>query len=54
VRHLRVLDREGALVGIVTDRAVRHRLFASDVYRIVASVYGCGAEVPCVAVSPHP
>jgi len=28
VRHLPVLDREGALVGIVTDRDVRHRLFA--------------------------
>ena len=25
VRHLPVLDREGALVGIVTDRDVRHR-----------------------------
>jgi CBS domain-containing protein len=33
VRHLPVLDREGALVGIVTDRDVRHRLFTSDVYR---------------------
>jgi acetoin utilization protein AcuB len=38
VRHLPVLDREGALVGIVTDRDVRHRLFASDVYRQLGQV----------------
>jgi acetoin utilization protein AcuB len=38
VRHLPVLDREGALVGIVTDRDVRHRLFASDVYAQIGEV----------------
>jgi acetoin utilization protein AcuB len=38
VRHLPVLDREGALVGIVTDRDVRHRLFAPDVYQQVGQV----------------
>jgi acetoin utilization protein AcuB len=38
VRHLPVLDRDGALVGIVTDRDVRHRLFASDVYRQLGRV----------------
>lgn len=38
VRHLPVLNREGALVGIVTDRDVRHRLFAPDVFRQVGSV----------------
>jgi acetoin utilization protein AcuB len=38
VRHLPVLDREGALVGIVTDRDVRHRLFALDVYRPLGQV----------------
>jgi acetoin utilization protein AcuB len=38
VRHLPVLDREGALVGIVTDRDIRHRLFASDVYRQLGQV----------------
>jgi acetoin utilization protein AcuB len=32
VRHLPVLDSEGALVGLVTDRDIRHRLFAPDVY----------------------
>jgi acetoin utilization protein AcuB len=38
VRHLPVLDRDGALVGIVTDRDVRHRLFAPDVYRQIGEV----------------
>ena len=32
VRHLPVLDAEGALVGIVTDRDLRQRLFAPNVY----------------------
>jgi acetoin utilization protein AcuB len=38
VRHLPVLDRDGALVGIVTDRDVRHRLFAPDVYRQIGKI----------------
>lgn len=38
VRHLPVLNSEGALVGIVTDRDVRHRLFASDVYGQIGRV----------------
>jgi CBS-domain-containing membrane protein len=38
VRHLPVLDRAGTLVGIVTDRDVRHRLFAPDVYRQIGTV----------------
>jgi CBS domain-containing protein len=38
VRHLPVLDRDGTLVGIVTDRDVRHRLFAPDVYRQIGKV----------------
>jgi acetoin utilization protein AcuB len=32
VRHLPVLDRDGTLVGIVTDRDIRQRLFAPDFY----------------------
>ena len=38
VRHLPVLDRAGSLVGIVTDRDIRHHLFASDVYRQVGQM----------------
>jgi len=38
IRHLPVLDSEGALVGLVTDRDVRHRLFAADVYRQIGQV----------------
>jgi acetoin utilization protein AcuB len=38
VRHLPVLDGEGVLVGLVTDRDIRHRLFASDVYHRVGQV----------------
>lgn len=38
VRHLPVLDAEGALVGVVTDRDLRHHLFTPRVYREVGSV----------------
>jgi acetoin utilization protein AcuB len=38
VRHLPVLDRRGVLIGLVTDRDIRHRLFASDVYHRVGQV----------------
>ena len=38
VRHLPVLDRDGAIVGIVTDRDVRHRLFAPDTYRQIGKI----------------
>jgi acetoin utilization protein AcuB len=38
VRHLPVLDREGSLIGILTDRDIRHRLFAPDVFRQVGRV----------------
>lgn len=31
VRHLPVVDREGGLVGIITDRDLRHHLFARSV-----------------------
>lgn len=33
VRHLPVLGPAGRLVGIVTDRALRHHLFKPRVYR---------------------
>jgi CBS domain-containing protein len=38
VRHLPVLDGAGVLVGIVTDRDLRHWLFAPDTYRQLGAI----------------
>jgi CBS domain-containing protein len=38
VRHLPVLDSGGRLVGLVTDRDLRHYLFGADVYRQIGQV----------------
>jgi CBS domain-containing protein len=38
IRHLPVLDGEGGLVGLVTDRDLRHRLFAADIYGQIGRV----------------
>jgi CBS domain-containing protein len=38
VRHLPVLDADGCLVGIVTDRDIRHHLFAPEIFREIGSV----------------
>jgi acetoin utilization protein AcuB len=38
IRHLPVVDRAGALCGVVTDRDLRHRLFGPDAFRAVGSV----------------
>jgi CBS domain-containing protein len=38
VRHLPVVDAGGHLVGIVTDRDLRHRLFAPEVFRDIGTV----------------
>lgn len=38
VRHLPVLDSGGTLVGLVTDRDLRHYLFGADVYRQIGQV----------------
>ncbi len=38
IRHLPVLDGEGVLVGVVTDRDLRHHLFTPRIYREVGSV----------------
>jgi acetoin utilization protein AcuB len=38
IRHLPVVDRAGLLCGIVTDRDLRHRLFASDVFPSIGTV----------------
>ncbi len=38
VRHLPVVDDRGVLVGIVTDRDLRHRLFSPAIWHHVGSV----------------
>jgi acetoin utilization protein AcuB len=38
VRHLPVVDREGMLVGIVTDRDLRHHLFSPHVYKDLGAI----------------
>jgi len=38
IRHLPVTDAEGRLVGVVTDRDIRHHLFAPGVFDDVGSV----------------
>jgi CBS domain-containing protein len=38
VRHLPVVSAEGGLIGIVTDRDLRHHLFAPRVIRDVGSI----------------
>lgn len=38
VRHLPVLDQAGAMVGVVTDRDLRHHLFGPRVLKEVGSV----------------
>jgi len=38
IRHLPVVDSVDRLVGIVTDRDLRHRLFTPDVFRGIGTV----------------
>lgn len=38
VRHLPVVNHEGALVGVVTDRDLRHHLFAPHVFKNVGTI----------------
>ena len=38
IRHLPVVDRAGLLCGIVTDRDLRHRLFAPEVFHSIGTV----------------
>jgi acetoin utilization protein AcuB len=38
VRHLPVVGPDGAIVGIVTDRDLRHHLFAPPVFRAIGEV----------------
>lgn len=37
VRHLPVMNRDGALVGIITDRDLRHHLFSPRVFESLGS-----------------
>jgi acetoin utilization protein AcuB len=37
IRHLPVVDRDGLLVGIVTDRDLRHHLFTPRVFEALGS-----------------
>ena len=37
VRHLPVVSREGALVGIITDRDLRHYLFAPSMFQALGT-----------------
>lgn len=38
IRHLPVVDRDGILRGIVTDRDLRHHLFEPEVFRSIGTV----------------
>lgn len=38
IRHLPVVDEDGRLCGIVTDRDLRHRLFEPQVFRAIGTV----------------
>jgi acetoin utilization protein AcuB len=38
IRHLPVVDEDGRLVGVVTDRDLRHHLFAPQVLRGIGAV----------------
>jgi CBS domain-containing protein len=38
VRHLPVVNREGLLAGVVTDRDLRHHLFSPRIYKELGSI----------------
>jgi CBS domain-containing protein len=56
IRHLPVVDRDGSLVGVVTDRDLRHRLFQPGVFREVGmvAVDVLLSDVPVSAVMSTP
>jgi CBS domain-containing protein len=56
VRHLPVVDRAGALAGIVTDRDLRHRLLAPAVFRETgpATVESVLKSVPVAEIMSKP
>ncbi len=47
VRHLPVVNREGSLIGIVTDRDLRHHLFSPRVFKDLGAI---GVDVLLKAV----
>jgi CBS domain-containing protein len=53
IRHLPVVDREGRLAGIVTDRDLRHHLFEPEVFRAIGTepVERLLSQVPVSAVT---
>ena len=56
VRHLPVVGQDGAPRGIVTDRDLRHQLFAPDTFRQIGtvSVERLMSEVPVSRVMSSP
>ena len=38
VRHLPVVNRDGALVGLVTDRDLRHHLFSARIFKDLGTI----------------
>jgi acetoin utilization protein AcuB len=56
IRHLPVVDREGRLAGIVTDRDLRHHLFEPEVFRAIGTepVERLLSQVPVSAVMSSP
>ena len=55
VRHLPVVDDTGRLVGVVTDRDLRHRLFSPPVFRAIGTVpVETLLKVPVAAIMSAP
>ena len=56
IRHLPVVDHDGRLCGIVTDRDLRHHLFAPEVFRSIGTepVERLLSQVPVRAVMSSP
>jgi acetoin utilization protein AcuB len=38
IRHLPVVNRDGQLVGVITDRDLRHQLFSPEVFEALGSI----------------